>query len=317
MIGSRLVQRLVGCGHDVSILVREHSDTSAIDALKLQRFIGDITNCDTINPALKDVEVVFHTAGLVRQWRGYRDDLYRVNVLGARNVLNACLKRKVRRVVLVSSVAAVGITDKPETIDETFPFNSAHLPYSRSKWLCEKEAETVLEKGLDVVVVNPATVFGPGDRHLNAAKTLINVAQGKYFGYPSGGTTVVDVEDVVSGMMAACEKGRMGERYILGHEHLSFRSMLEQMADVVGVSPPRIQLPSWLIKATAFAFELMSFFTSKEPYPSLPAAELSVRYMYCSSAKARAELGYMPRVDFRQSIGNTYHWCKEAGFITA
>lgn len=317
MMGSRLVQRLLGGGHEVSVLVREDSDTRALDALELRRFSGDITRYDTITPALEGMEVVFHTAGVVRQWRGYQDDLYRVNVLGARNVLDVCLQRKVRRVVLASSVAAVGATDKPEIINETFPFNNPHLPYSQSKWLCEREAESVLGKGLDVVVVNPATVFGPGDRHLNASKTLINVAKGKYFGYPPGGTTVVDVEDVVSGMIEACEKGRTGERYILGNENLSFRAMLEQMADVVGVSPPRIQLPSWFIKTTAAALELVSVFTGKEPYPSLPAAELSVKYSYYSSAKARAELGYAPRVDFRQSIINTYNWCKETGFITA
>lgn len=317
LIGSRLVQRLLNGGHEVSVLVRENSGTSAIDTLELRRFTGDITRHDTLTPALESIEVVFHVAGLVRQWRGYSDDLYRVNVLGVRNVLNACLTRKVRKVVLVSSTAAVGTTAKPEIIDEIFPFNNADLPYSQSKWLGEQEARKVLQKGLDVVIVNPATVFGPGDRHLNACRTLINVAKGKYFGYPPGGTTVVDVEDIVSGMIAACEKGRTGERYILGNEHLSFRAMLEQMAQIVGVNPPRIQLPSLFIKTTAYSLELMSFFTGKEPYPSRPAAELSVRYLYASSAKARAELGYTPRVDFRQSISNTCQWCKEAGLITA
>lgn len=316
LIGSRLVHRLYKEGHEVCIFRRETSNITDLAGLELRHFIGDITQPSTLYHALAGVNVVFHNAALVAQWGGYWDKLYEINVIGTRNVLEMALQQKVKRIVVVSSVATIGTTQHPEIIDENFPFNLSHLAYARSKWLAEKEVVLACKKGLDAVIVNPATVYGAGDRHLTSGRTLLLLKKGGIPGYPPGGNTVIDVEDVVTGQIAALEKGRTGERYILGNEHLSFYTLLNNMADVLGVKPPKIPLPAVLLQASAWAKELLAkYLTKSEPYPTRAAVEMSIKFMYCSSNKAQRELGFTPCVDFKTSVKNAYQWYMEHGFI--
>lgn len=315
-IGSRLVHRLYREGHQVCILRRESSDISDLAGLELRHFIGDITRPSSLYDALDGMDAVFHNAGLVAQGRGFKDKLYKINVIGTRNILEAALLRKVKRIVVVSSIVAIGATRHPEIIDENFPFNLSHLPYAHSKWLLEKEVERACKKGLDAVIVNPATVYGAGDRHLTSSRSLLRLKRGQLPGYPPGGVTLIDVEDVVSGQIAALEKGRTGERYILGNEHLSFYTLLNDMAEAIGVKPPKILLPAVLLKAAGWVKELLSKYVTKaEPYPSLAAVEMSLKFTYFSSNKAERELGFIPRVDFKTSVKNAYRWYIENGFI--
>ncbi len=317
LIGSRLTRRLSLNGHEVSVLVRKESNTVDIDQFGVEKKYGDITVEGSLYPSLSDIDVVFHCAGLVKQWKGFSSSLHNINVLGARNVFTACLKARVKRVVAVSSAVTIGLTKKPEVIDESNPFQFHHMPYAKSKWLLEKEAEKVYQKGLDMVIVNPVTVFGAGDRHQNAGRTLMSSAEGKYFGYPPGGTTVVDVEDVVDGILASSETGKTGERYILGNEHISFFDLLTTISEIVNSSPPKIKLPGILINSVAIMKELLASISGNEPYPSIASADMSVKYMYCSSGKASKDFGFAPKISFKQSLKNAYDWYLKKGLIIA
>lgn len=315
LIGSWLVRKLTEDGCEVSVLSRNSSDISCIKEFSPSCCRGDIGDMDSLKSALKGIDAVFHVAGYVKQWKGYQDIIEKVNHIGALNVFNASLSEGVKRVVFVSSALTTGITEKPEILDETSPFNLSHMPYAKSKWLAEKEAIEASRKGLDVVMVNPVTVFGPGDRNLNCGKLIINSAKGKYFVYPPGGTTIVDVRDLANGMILALKKGKKGERYILGNEHVTFREMLTAVSRITGTEKPKVGMPSFLIKISALGMDILSRLSGKEPYPSLPAAELSTKFMYCSSEKASRELGYKPEIAFHESLSDTYNWYLSNGYL--
>ena len=315
LMGSILVRRLVRENHQVVILRRKTADTQEIDDLKISHRLGDITDPESLKAALDGCDVVYHIAGLVAQWSGYKDSLYKVNTLGVRHVLEAALEQGVKRAVVVSSTAAIGGTRHPEILDERFVFNLGHLPYAHSKWLGEKEALAIGKKGIEVVIVNPATTFGPGDKHLNAGMTILNTRDGKIFGFPPGGNTFVDVEDVVDGMLAAMERGRNLERYILGNEFLSFKALLTIISRIQGKSPPKLGLPKLLLTLGGWGKEMISrFLLHSEPYPSREAVDMSIKFMYCSSNKARRELGYNPKVSIEDSVRRAYDWYMKTEF---
>ncbi|KMP10634.1 hypothetical protein UZ36_07070 [Candidatus Nitromaritima sp. SCGC AAA799-C22] len=314
LIGGLLVKKLHEKGDEVVIFRRENSDTKELEGLSIRHCVGDITDASTLEGTMSDCDIVFHSAGLVAQWSGHKNTLRRTNRQGAQNVLEAALRQGVKRVILVSSIVAIGGTRHPEVIDESYDFNLKHLPYARSKWEMEAIAGEYIKKGLEIVIVNPATTFGPADKHMNAGRLIINAQKGKLFGYPPGGNNVVDADDVVDGMVAAMEKGRNGERYILGNENLSYKSIMETVSEVLNISPPKILLPKWFLLAGGWGNELVSRLLNKEPYPSLQAIDMSVKFMYFSCNKARRELGYDPKVDFKTSVQNTLDWYVENKF---
>ena len=309
LIGSVLVRRLITEKHEVVVLQRKSADTREIDDLKLSFHLGDVTDPESLKGAMDGCDVVYHMAGFVAQWSGYKEALYKVNTLGVRYVLEAALAQGVKRVVVASSTAAIGGTKHPEILDEKFLFNLGHLPYAHSKWLGEKEAIAVAKKGIEVVIVNPATTFGPGDKHLNAGRTILNARDGKIFGFPPGGNSFVDVGDVVDGIIAAMEKGRNLERYILTNEILSYKTLLEIIAKIQGQLPPKLRLPKFFLVMGGWGKEMISrCLFSGEPYPSREAVDMSIRFMYCSSNKAQRELGYNPKVSMEDSIQMAYDW---------
>lgn len=314
LIGGLLAKKLYEKGDEVIIFRRENSDTKEIDHLPIHHHIGDITDSSTLKGTMEGCDVVYHSAGLVVQWSGHKNSIFRTNLIGTQNILDMALDQGVKRVMLVSSVVAIGGTCQPEIIDESYAFNLSHLPYARSKWEMETIAKKYIKKGLEIIIVNPATTFGQADKHMNAGRLIINAKKGKIFGYPPGGNNVVDVEDVVDGMLIAMEKGRNGERYVLGNENLSYKSILETVAEVLNTTPPKIALPKWFLIAGGWGNELVSRLLNKEPYPSMQAIDMSMRFMYFSCNKARRELGYEPKVDFKTSAQKTLNWYTENSF---
>lgn len=309
LIGYKLVHKLLQDGHEVSILRRASSDFTLIADLPIKHHIGDITDPSTLKGIMQGCDAVYQVAGLVAQWSGHKNILNKTNKLGALNILEAALEQHVKRVVVVSSTVTMGATKYPEIIDERHPFNLSHLPYAKSKWELEQEAIQFCRRGLEVVIVNPATTFGPGDKHVNAGRILLNTLKGKVFGYPPGGNTVVDVADVVDGTIAAMDKGRIGERYILGNEFLTYKSIMETICEVLKKDPPKLLLPKWFLLAGGMANEtLAKYILHREPYPSMEAVDMSLRFMYLSNNKARRELGYEPKTDFKTSVQKTYDW---------
>ena len=307
-LGGTLVRRLCDEGHRVSIVRRENSDCQRIKGLNIEHHIGDLDNTSTLLKSMEGCELVYHTAAFCKQGVKFKKKLNDINVLGSKNLFCAALKSGVQKVVAVSSTTAIGATTHPEVIDENFSFNLAHHPYAFSKWQMEQVAWDYCKQGLNIVVVNPATIFGAGDGRRNSGQVVINAKKGKLFAYPPGGNTFIDVNDVVEGMIAAMDKGRRGHRYMLGSERLSFKALIEVIFNIIKEKPPKHRLRKWLLYVVGFGNDVLSRLIGKDMYPSLPAVEMSYKFMYYNNHKAFRELGFKPVVSIEESIRHTHQW---------
>ncbi|MFL5801133.1 MAG: SDR family NAD(P)-dependent oxidoreductase, partial [Roseiflexaceae bacterium] len=213
-IGANLAAALIARGDAVRVLRRASSSLVALEGLPVEHMIGDVTDPDAVARAVEGCDLVFHVAALAAYWRATREQVYHVNVAGTRVVMEACLRAGVPRVVHTSSVAAVGIAPRATIADERTPFDtlSATFPYAHSKRLAEDVVREFVAQGLNVVIVNPATVFGVGDHYLNSGRIVIEYGRGRIPVVPPGGMCVVDVDAVVQGHLLAAARGRVGER---------------------------------------------------------------------------------------------------------
>lgn len=300
-IGSALVSRLVEQRRNVRILVRPASRRDLLGPADrpMDIRIGDVTDPESLAGAFDGVERVYHCAGRIGNG-GRREErlFYEINVLGTANVMNEALRSDVRRVIHVSSVAATGRSDDPSSpVDETSPWNdSRSVPaYSRSKYLGELEAQRAVAEGLDVVIVNPSLVFGPGRTGENTTRIAELVQRGSMRAYPAGATNVVDVEDVVTGILLAAERGGTGRRYILGGENLAWREILDALADAMNRPRPRYRLAPWLLVGTGAMMDLLPSGLGGMSRLTRDSARTASRRTVYDTGRARAELGWHPR----------------------
>ena len=310
-LGSQLVRTLLETGHRVRIFRRATSgfDTLGMAKDEVDHSVGNITDMDSLCVAMKDVQVVFHAAGIVRF---ESRSLYRVNVQGTAAVVNAALISGVERLVHTSSVAAIGNSD--HTIaDENSEWQdgSRTLPYARSKYLAEFEVQRGIAEGLDAVMVNPSLIFGP-DRSEGEAPNITHdyariIRTGKVWFYPDGGTNIVDVDDVVTGHLLALERGRSGARYILGSENLSWNAIFSTLAKVQGVKPPSIQIPYQLALAGGILAGAWGYTTGRR----LPIGRSIVKHIYknhrYTNRRAIDELGcsFRPFTETAQRVADS------------
>lgn len=308
-LGSNLVRLLLEQGHQVRVVRRERSNRMLLEGLDAEEHVGDIRNPDSLRGAFQGCDVVFHTAANVAVFGARRDRQQATNVDGTRNVLEACLEHGVSRVVYTSSIAAIGLPEEGRLADETSPYNWGpyDMSYMETKRQAEAEAHRFVARGLDVVIVNPANIFGPGDIHFHLGGLLIAVQRGRVSAVPAGGFTVCHVGDVAQGHLAAAERGRTGERYILGGENLTFREIVQTVAEVVGARPPRFTIPNLLLPVGGLAMEGLSLLTGKPPLLTRRSATLAGRHLYYSSARAESELGYHI-TPFRESVRQAFDW---------
>lgn len=296
-VGSELTRQLLDDGADVRILRRA---TSRLDLLgdaagAVDHAVGDVTDPQSLLPAFEDVELVYHTAAYLGF--GGRNDrrlLYAVNVGGTANVVNAALKCGVRRLVHTSSMAAFGRPERAgQTIDERAEWHSsrANTEYATSKHEAELEIHRGIAEGLDAVMVNPALIFGVGRPGENTRELAEKVRDGKLPGVPAGGTNVVDVKDVAAGHLRAMQDGGTGQRYFLGSENLSWREIIDALAEAFGVRSPRVTLPPWLMTGIATAAEVVAGVTRTKPLITREMARQSASYYRYDHRRAVDELG--------------------------
>lgn len=296
-LGSVLVRQLLAENEPVRILRRA---TSSLDLLadaadRVEHTVGDVTDAASVRTAMHGIEFVYHTAAFVG-FGGKKDaqQLHAVNVGGTANVVNAALAEGVRRLVLTSSQAALG---RPETpvgvIDETAEWSAskANTAYARSKHDAELEVHRGIAEGLDAVIVNPAVIFGPGRAGENTMEIVEKVRRGRMPAAPSGGTNVVDVEDVAAGHRAAMARGETGERYFLGAENLRWKEILDTLAEAFGVADPRFVLPPGLALAAGTLAEAVAAVTRSRPTLTRETARISGRFYRYDNRKAREQLG--------------------------
>jgi dihydroflavonol-4-reductase len=258
---------------------------------------------------------VFHVAAVADYWRSDPARIYQVNVDGTREVLRAAKARGVKRVIFTSSAASMGYTDGLRPVNESVRFNwDQHLtPYGHSKFLAEAEVYRAIQDGLDCVIVNPTVIIGPGDLNQISSSVVLEMARGRVPPtLPPGGTTVIDVRDVAAAHIAAAERGRTGERYLLGAVDLTHKAWTRLTAQAVG-RPMRdlIVLPDWLLCLLAEAIDPLRRWGVPIPMEG-SQLKLSTRMLFFDCQKSWRELGE-PRISIQQSLRDTYEWYKAHG----
>lgn len=315
-LGSWLTRRLVEEGHDVRILRRKSSDLSELDGLTVEHGIGDVSDPESTLKACQGVEAVFHLAGVVGYSKAMRDLMEKVNVQGTRNVVEACKAQSVQRLIHLSSVTAVGASFDGKLLNENSTYNVRHLNlgYFETKRAAEEIVKRSADAGeLDAVMLNPSTIYGPGDAKKGSRKVQMKVAQGRFPFYTSGGVSIVAVEDIVEAIVAAHSKGRSGERYILSGENITIKQLFEWIAEAAGAKAPRIFLPNPVVKLIGKVGDKMEAAGKKGPL-NTENAWTSILYHWFDSTKAREELGFQPR-PAKIAIQNSVNWMKENSLI--
>ncbi len=316
-LGSWLTKALVQDGHEVFALVRPKSDVSELAGTGCKYVYGDVTDAVSLLEAFKDMDAVFHLAGVIAYKKSQRALMDRVNVEGTRNVVEVCRERHIKRLVYLSSVVAVGAGfSAEEVLNENSPYNIAqlNLGYFETK----HEAEMIVKKAcdrneIDAVILNPSTIYGGGDAKKGSRKMQLKVAQGKLKFFTSGGVNVVAVEDVVAGIISAWKKGRKGERYILSGENILIKDLFRMIAEEAGANPPTRQLPNALLHAVGALGDNMENIGLKGPL-SRENAYTATMYHWFDSSKAQKELDFKPR-PAREAIRNSVQWMKDNGLL--
>ncbi|MBI3098518.1 MAG: NAD-dependent epimerase/dehydratase family protein [Planctomycetes bacterium] len=305
-VGSCLVRRLVTLGHEVSVLCRATSDRRALGEAPRREFIGDLTESVPVREACRGQEAVFHVGAVISYRRRDAAKMYQANVLGTRNVVEGCLAGGVRRLVHTSSVAAVGIPRRDRPADETLGFHAdaRRIGYFRTKWEAEQEVWSGVSRGLDAVAVNPGVIWG-SSIGLNSARLLRRAAEDRLPAMIPGGVTVVDMEDVVEGHLLALDRGRRGERYILGAGMLLWSEILRATAAITGQPAPSIEIPASILYVIGVLGEAWSDLTGgRSPEVTLDIARCTAHRLFYDSSKARRELGWSPR-PFAETLRRT------------
>jgi dihydroflavonol-4-reductase len=317
-VGAAVAKRLVQAGHNVRALVRPTSPRSNLAGLRLEIAEGDLRDAGSLARAMKDVQYLFHVAADYRLWARNPQDIIATNVEGTRSLMTAAQRAGVERIVYTSSVATLKARPNGAPSDETFPLPAADAvgAYKYSKVVAERVVEAmVAERKLPAIIVNPSTPIGPGDvRPTPTGRIIIEAAAGRMPVYVDTGLNLVHVEDVAAGHLAALQKGRIGERYILGGQDVLLGEMLGEIARRTGRSPPKLRVPRQLIFPIAYGAEAIAHFTGREPFVTVTGLKLAKDRMFFSSAKAERELGYRAR-PYGEAVAEAIAWFRQNGYL--
>lgn len=306
-VGANLVRELLGRGWRVRALVR--GDAPSLDGLDVERVHGDLF-FSGLADAMRGCDGVFHAAATYSLWRRDRDELFRVNVDGTRAVLAAARRAGVPRVVHTSSVAAIGARTDGRPADESHqsPPDALIGAYKRSKFYAEAAARRAVDEGQDVVIVNPATPVGPWDaKPTPTGEIVVRFLSGRMPAYVDTGLNLIDVRDVAAGHVLAFERGRRGERYILGHENLSLRELLAELAAVAQRPAPRVRLPRVLPLAYAALGEFVLAPLGVPADVPVESVRMAKQRMYYDPGKAIGELG-LPQSSVSRALADAVGW---------
>jgi dihydroflavonol-4-reductase len=313
-IGSQLCRALVAEGRQVRVLHRRPSSLEALRGLTLDRHVGDILDPASLEPALLGVSLVFHAAAQSAYWRRPQDVL-QAAVDGTRNVVQGARRAGVRRLVLTSSVAALGVPQTGDLLDEAHQFNlpQGRFLYGFSKARSEEAARQAAGDDLELVIVNPSIVLGAGDINRISGSIILESARGLAFVYTDGGANYVHIDDVTAGHLAAAARGHPGERYILGGANLTHRQALTEVARIVGRRPPWLRVPSALVPPLASAVDLVGRVVATPMNGD--QLRMSRHRLWVDTSKARGELGLAAPKPFSLAAQEAYDWYRSAGAI--
>jgi dihydroflavonol-4-reductase len=293
-LGWHVARALVERGYTVRALVRPGS---RVRELAVETVTGDLREADTLEAAVAGCGLVFHVAADYRLWAKHASEIYRSNVGGTRNLLAAAKRAGVRRVVYTSTVGTVGIPRGGQLGDEQTPVSIAGMAgdYKRSKFQAEQVALDFARAGLEVVIVNPTAPIGDHDvKPTPTGRIVLDFLLGRMPAFIDTGLNVVDARDVAGGHLLALERGRTGERYILGSENLTLAQILERLAKIAGRKPPKVRLPYAVAYCAGVCSTAWAEVTGRPPRVPMEAVRMARKKMWVSDAKARRELGWNP-----------------------
>ena len=312
-MGWHVARKLLGRGHTVRALVRP---TSKVRELDIEVVSGDLRDSESVERAVTGCGLVFHVAADYRLWAKDPDELYRSNVEGTRNLLNAARRAGVDRVVYTSTVGCIGIPkDRPGSEDTEVHLEQMTGAYKRSKFQAEQVAIEFARSGFPVVIVNPTAPMGDHDfKPTPTGKIVVDYLKGAMPAFVDTGLNLVDVEDTAQGHLLAAERGRQGERYILGCENLTLEQILERLAKISGGEVPRWRIPYAVAYAAGLASTGWANLTGQEPRAPLDAVKMARKKMFVSSDKAKQDLGFNPGpVD--GALKRAVSWFQANGYV--
>lgn len=316
-VGAHLARALVERDAEVRCLVRPTSDRTNLEGLDVELFEGDLRDRRSLDRGLAGCETVFHCAADYRLYAPNPQEIYDVNVGGTENLLAAAAQAGVDRVVYTSSVGALGLTDDGAPADEAAPVELDDMigHYKRSKYLAEREAQRWAGEGLPVVIVNPSTPVGDRDvKPTPTGQMIVDFLNRKMPAYVDSGLNLIDVRDVAEGHLLAAERGRVGEKYILGHRNLTLKEILERLAGLTGLPAPKVRLPHWIPLTVAAVDTTLARWTGRTPRVSLESVRMSKKRMFFDASKAVSELD-LPQSPVDGALARAVAWFEDHGYV--
>ena len=316
-LGNHVARQLVAAGHSVRLLVRSTSNLASLEGLNAERVVGDLHDMASLDRAMKGVRRVYHVAADYRLWSRNPNEIYESNVEGTRRLLEVAGQAGVERVVYTSTVATIVVPTHGALPNEETRATLGQMigHYKRSKFLAELEAIKAAAAGVPVVIVNPTAPVGPGDwKPTPTGRIILDFLNGKMPAYVDTGLNLVPVEDCAAGHLLGAEKGRIGERYILGARNMTLKEILAALAVITGRSAPRLRLPHAVALAAGYADELFSRLTGREPQIPVEGVKMSRHRMFVESDKAERELGYRPGA-VGPALERAVRWYVDHGYV--
>jgi dihydroflavonol-4-reductase len=317
-LGSHVARQLVTRGDDVRVLLRASSHNRAISDLSLEYVTGDLRDPVSLGRALKGVKRVFHVAADYRLWAKRSKEIYESNVGGTTNLLAAAENAGVEQFIYTSTVATIAV-DRPQTPNEATEARLDEMigHYKRSKWLAEQEVLNAAKNGAPIVVAMPTTPVGPWDwKPTPTGKIIVDFLNGKMPGYVETGLNFVGVEECAAGHLLVAEKGRVGERYLLGAENLTLKQVLDILANITGLHAPSMKIPHGLALTAAYASTVFSRLTFREPQIPIEGVKIARHKMFVDCSRAQRELGFRPG-SVAAALERAVRWYEANGYVAA
>ena len=315
-VGANLVRELLADGHQVRVLARKGSDRRALEGCPVDVVEGDLLDRASLRAAVAGTRRVYHVAADYRLWARDPAALYRANVDGTKNVLAAGAEAGVERIVYTSTVGALGIPKDGTPGDEETRVSLADMvgPYKASKFLAERVADEWAGRGAPIVIVNPSAPIGPWDvKPTPTGQMVVDFLKGKMVASVDTGLNVVHVRDVARGHILAGERGRRGERYILGHRNMPLLEIFQVLSRLTGVPAPRFRIPYAVAWLAAAGMEGVARLTGGPPAVPLTAVRMARKRMYFSAAKAVRELS-LPQTPVEEALADAVEWFVARGY---
>ena len=317
-VGAHLVRSLLARGADVRCLVRSTSRLDNLSGLPVQLVVGDLSDIESLRKALHGCSHAYHCAADYRLWCTDPADMYKSNVEGTSNFLRAAFEADVERVVYTSTVGCLGLTNDGTPANETVSTSVDEMlgDYKRTKFLAEQEVLAWARRGLPVVIVSPSTPVGELDiKPTPTGKIIVDFLRGKMFGYVDTGMNLVDVRDVAEGHLLAAEKGRIGERYILGGRNITLKELFDLLSGLTGIRSPKTRIPHWVAEGYAHIENAWSVkIAHHPPFAPIESVKLSRNKMWFDGSKAVRELG-LPQSPVETALEHAITWFQKNGYV--